>query len=228
MNSAKCHTEVWLIKSNRNIFIDAITNVSKHKFLESNGLEFYFLFNFFLRCLKWKLFRASMVKKIRKHKFNFEHHLSLVKVSCFLAILMKALRLGVRALVGVYLHSKVANIIQLYFLLAISYHESSCIEFQIFFIDGCWKNVVMIQVFPFSLFWIIFLTWSSPYNLVGAIRKFGVEYGVRLCVVEFLALLIVKAAPKEINTLVIQIDISEWFEMNDHFCHWSKRHLSNN
>ena len=48
---------------------------------------------------------------------------------------MKALRLGVRALVGVYLHSKVANIIQLYFLLAISYHESSCIEFQIFFIS---------------------------------------------------------------------------------------------
>ena len=76
----------------------------------------------------------------------------MVKVSSFLAILMKALRLGVRALVSVYLHSKVANIIQLYFLLAISYHESSCIEFQIFFIDGCWENVVMIQVFPFSLF----------------------------------------------------------------------------
>ena len=52
-----------------------------------------------------------MVKKVRKHKFNLEHHLSLVKVSSFLAILMKALRLGVRALIGVYLHSKVANII---------------------------------------------------------------------------------------------------------------------
>jgi len=53
------------------------------------------------------------------------------------------------------------------------------------------------------------LTWSSPYNLVGAIWKFGVEYRVGLSVVELLALLIVKAAPKEINALVIQIDISE-------------------
>jgi hypothetical protein len=93
-----------------------------------------------------------MVKKVRKHKFNLEHHLSLVKVSSFLAILMKALRLRVRTLVGVYLYSKVANVIHFNFLLAISNHESSSIEFQIFFIDGCWKNIVMIQVFPFSLF----------------------------------------------------------------------------
>lgn len=111
-----------------------------------------------------------MIEEVRKHELYLKYHLSLVEVTSLRPLRLETRCLGVRALVCIYLYPKMPYIIHLNFLLTIPDHESSSIEFQIFFIDGRWQNIVMIQIFLFSLLRVILLSRGRTYHLVRSIR----------------------------------------------------------
>lgn len=60
MDGTLRHAEMCFIKSDRNVLINTVAHVSKHIFLESDGLEFDLVFDFLLAELK--LFGSTMIQ----------------------------------------------------------------------------------------------------------------------------------------------------------------------
>ena len=52
---------------------------------------------------------------------------------------------------------------------------------------------------------------------VRAARQLRIEDGVWLRIVQLFALLVVKTGAQEIDTLVVQVDVAEAFEVHEHF-----------
>ena len=62
MHGTKSYTEVSLVKRDRNILVDTITNIAHHKLLKGNWLELNLFFYVFQRALQGEFLGTTVIE----------------------------------------------------------------------------------------------------------------------------------------------------------------------
>ena len=112
------------------------------------------------------------------------------------------------------------NVVKLDFLFTKADHESPRVELHVLLVYRCWENVVVVQIFSFSFLRLslalatLRLRWHLSGYHSGRLRQLTIENCVRLSIVQPLAFLVVHAGSKEVNTLVVEVYISEALEVH--------------